>query len=536
MKIHKVALSLAGLVVFGCFFVALFLRDTGNGGLDEARAYKHVEAIASSPHPRMSVANRLVRDYIVKTLKELGYDPEIQSAYITAPDGSPVLALENIVVVARGDGTSKSAVLIAAHYDSARSSPGAGDNAASVAAVLEMLERLRSRERRHNDLIILFTDGEESGLMGAKEFIRNHPRAKDVKLAFNFDARGTHGPILMFESNAVGVSLLSDLRLAVGKVTSTSIAAAVYSRMRNNTDFRIWSEKAIPGFGFAFIGGSEHYHRMSDRPVNLDKNTLAEILRIITGIAIYFGDTSLPRPAGKTAVYYNLFGKHLVILTKDCIVWLAVVSFLLMSGLSVKLLMSLGLKRCALAAVGIAAGVICCGLTLFIAVKATVGFGIGRDEILRMGICLVILVSFSTATVSLVAGFCGEAACSFAGFCILNLCSIVVGAFIPEVGYLFVLPNCMGVATAIFILCIKPTGILDGYVGLPLKFAVNCVSVMLWSPAAYFSAQALPLSLIASGAGFVIVLVSANSIQNVEKLRGGLYKSELMAPQLSADV
>ena len=64
-----------------------------------------------------------------------------------------------------------------AHYDSVPSSPGAGDNAASVAAILEAIRALKAGSALRNDLIVLFTDGEELGLLGAKGFVETYPSA-----------------------------------------------------------------------------------------------------------------------------------------------------------------------------------------------------------------------------------------------------------------------------------------------------------------------------------------------------------------------
>ena len=45
-----------------------------------------------------------------------------------------------------------------------------------------------------NDLIVLFTDGEELGLLGAKGFVETYPALRDIKVTLNFDMRGDYGP------------------------------------------------------------------------------------------------------------------------------------------------------------------------------------------------------------------------------------------------------------------------------------------------------------------------------------------------------
>ena len=117
--------------------------------------------------------------------------------------------------MARVRGTaSTGAVLLAAHYDSAPEAPGAADDGAGVAAILEAVRALRHHPPLRNDLIVVFTDGEEKGLLGARLFVRDHRWVEDVALVLDFEARGNTGPSILFETSAVGMSLLDALLLA----------------------------------------------------------------------------------------------------------------------------------------------------------------------------------------------------------------------------------------------------------------------------------------------------------------------------------
>ena len=61
-----------------------------------------------------------------------------------------------------------------------------------------------------NDLILLFTDAEEAGLLGATAFMAQHPYAKEVGVALNFEARGSGGPVLMFETSNGNARLIQE--------------------------------------------------------------------------------------------------------------------------------------------------------------------------------------------------------------------------------------------------------------------------------------------------------------------------------------
>src|SRR5690606_26753261 len=56
-------------------------------------------------------------------------------------------------------------IVLAAHYDSVPSGPGAADDGAGVAAILEAARALQAGGPPENDVVLLLTDGEERGLL-----------------------------------------------------------------------------------------------------------------------------------------------------------------------------------------------------------------------------------------------------------------------------------------------------------------------------------------------------------------------------------
>jgi aminopeptidase YwaD len=78
---------------------------------------------------------------------------------------------ENLSVdVGRGDRI----VVLAAHHDAVPGSPGANDNAASVAVLLTLLERWIAREPTGVRVRLLFPACEELGYLGARVWVRDH--------------------------------------------------------------------------------------------------------------------------------------------------------------------------------------------------------------------------------------------------------------------------------------------------------------------------------------------------------------------------
>src|SRR5690606_4622401 len=90
-------------------------------------------------------------------LRGMGGDPE--AANFTAL---------NLVGVLPGRDPALPAVALMAHYDTVPTSPGAADDSAGVAAVLESVRALRARGSADRTLVVLLTDAEEIGLDGAR--------------------------------------------------------------------------------------------------------------------------------------------------------------------------------------------------------------------------------------------------------------------------------------------------------------------------------------------------------------------------------
>src|SRR5438270_2873989 len=176
------------------------------------RAMKHLENIARKPHPIGSLAEQEVREYIQKELSAQGLSPVVQEATVVQPRGRGFVVAGTVKnIVARLSGTqSHKAVMLVGHYDSTPTSLGASDDGSAVVVLLETLRALKSSSPLKNDVIFLFTDGEEVGLLGAKAFVDQNPWVRDVGLVLNFEARGNAGPAIMFETSSGNGGLIRE--------------------------------------------------------------------------------------------------------------------------------------------------------------------------------------------------------------------------------------------------------------------------------------------------------------------------------------
>lgn len=240
------------------------------------RAMSHLVRIASEAHPPGSPAHADVREYLLGQLRALGHEPSVQTA-TSAPSGeyfTRVATVRNILARVPGSQPGGRAVLVTAHYDSREIALGAADDASGVVAILESLRALGAGPPLRNDLIVLITDAEELGLLGAEAFVAEHPWMNDVALVISIEMRGGGGPSMMFETGAENGWVIDALRRANPRPAANSIAFEIYQRMRNDTDFTPFKEAGKQGLNFAGIARAHVYHQVYDSPENLDEGTL----------------------------------------------------------------------------------------------------------------------------------------------------------------------------------------------------------------------------------------------------------------------
>ena len=225
------------------------------------------------PHPIGSPANARLREAIVRRLSALGYATELQSGFVCNDDGtcgSPI----NIIATLRGAAALDGAILLAAHYDSVPAGPGAADDGSGIAGVLEIARILAARPASSHPVVLLITDGEEAGLLGALLFVRDHPLAKHVSAAVNWDARGTSGASLMFETGSANTWLMGLFASAIARPMTNSLYYVVYKQLENDTDFTVFKNAGYQGFNFAFVGNVGRYHTPLDNVAHADPSSL----------------------------------------------------------------------------------------------------------------------------------------------------------------------------------------------------------------------------------------------------------------------
>lgn len=276
------------------------------------RAVGHLPVIAEKPHPVGSARHKIVQEYLMKQLSDAGVEPQIQSA-VAIGKGTPleVIVVGNVLGRLKGTDTGKAVVLVA-HYDSLLNSFGASDNGSSVASLLETLRALKAGPPLKNDVIFLFTDGEENGLLGARAFVAEHPWSDDVGVALNFDARGNDGPVLMFETSENNGWLIEQFAEAAPFPMAHSLSYELYRLLPNTTDLTAFKRAGQPGLNFANVDGINRYHTPQDTLEGVEQSSVQHRGSYVLALTRHLGNLDLSQTRTRNAIYFDLFGKWLV--------------------------------------------------------------------------------------------------------------------------------------------------------------------------------------------------------------------------------
>lgn len=302
MNINYKLLSVAGLLIFiQILFIYSFTPPTYSSNptsnaeqFNGQNAFEILKQLMPNdePHPTGSPANKNMRDRIMAQLKNSNLEPIIQAKKQCSLFSSRCVTIENIITIHKGT-SNGDALLLVVHYDSKKRAPGAGDDMAAVATLLENINQLAQAPPTKNDIIFLFTDGEELGMIGATAFAKYHDLMKTVSLVANFEARGSSGPSLLFETGGSSGDAIAHFIKFSKTPSGSSLFSEIYDRMSNNTDFTIFKDMGINGFNFAFTGSPRHYHTALDNVKNLNKNSLQHQGQNQLDVIRAFGDQDL---------------------------------------------------------------------------------------------------------------------------------------------------------------------------------------------------------------------------------------------------
>ena len=227
----------------------------------------------NKPHPVGSELNKLIKERLIAELDKLGIKHEVQKTWACASRYAACAEVENLIGIIPGK-TNAPYLALMAHYDSVPMAPGAGDDGAGVVAILEAARVLKLEAPYDYPIMLLLTDAEENGLIGAEAFFGQHPLAREVGVVLNIEGSGTAGGSMVFRTSENNELLIKSLSHEHDHAYGFSLANEIFKRMPNDTDFSVAMRANIPGMDFAFVGERNHYHTPNDNVENLDVRTI----------------------------------------------------------------------------------------------------------------------------------------------------------------------------------------------------------------------------------------------------------------------
>jgi hypothetical protein len=425
-----------------------------------------------------------------------------------------VARVQNVVARVAGRDPGP-AVLLVAHYDSVPVSPGAADNAAGVAALLETARALRAAPPLRNDVLFLFSDAEELGLLGARGFASGHAWMPRAGLVLNFEARGHRGPAYMFETGPGTGPLMRHFAAAAPHPVAASYFTEIYRRLPNDTDFTVFRDAGLPGFNFAFIDGTTVYHSAEDRADRLSAASLQHHGSYALGLARHFAEEGTSAPAGPAAtVYFNLPFAGLVVVSAF---WMRVAGLVAVLGGAAVVARGIAIGRPGVAAL-LGSTAVALVAVLTAAVIAWIGHRVffaavdlGTDEIEggRLVAGLSLLAAAAVAALQLLAvRRLGRVAVAAGALVIWLALTLLVLVELPGAGHLATAALLGGVPALALVAARRPASPASEALLLGLGAAPI---VLLWAPLTVTVSRALGAGgalLVAAVAALVLLLLT----------------------------
>jgi hypothetical protein len=278
------------------------------GAFSDQHARAHLEMLAGTigSRPVGTAANARARAYVIDQLRIFGYDVRVQEVDARRAEIGRTARVSNIIATLPGE--RREALGLVSHYDSRADTPGAGDDAFGVAVSLEAARVIASITPRRWTTMILVTDAEEEGLMGAAALM-NDPQVRDALAAYiNLESTGSSGPAMLFQTGPGNDWLVRSWARHAPRPRGGSFAIEIYNRLPNDTDFSVLRRHDIPGLNIALVGNSHVYHTSRDTPARVDLRAVRETGENVVAIAAALQGTDITARSSREGTYFDLGG------------------------------------------------------------------------------------------------------------------------------------------------------------------------------------------------------------------------------------
>jgi Peptidase family M28/WD40-like Beta Propeller Repeat len=243
-----------------------------------ARIYGYEKALFDFESKHITKpGNRLAGEYLFNMYRSFGYEPEYQWF---EPRGALGGKTANVIATLRGTENPELVYVVSSHYDSNASGPGADDDSSATAALLEAARVLAKRPMPATIVFASFT-GEESGLLGSREFVR---RAKErgvrIVAALNNDMIGWANDHRLDNTIRYSNAGIRDVQHAASFLTNLITYDARYYKSTDAAAFYEAYGDIVGGIGSYPVLGNPHYHQPTDLLETVNHQLVAETSRM----------------------------------------------------------------------------------------------------------------------------------------------------------------------------------------------------------------------------------------------------------------
>ena len=272
--------------------------------IDRALVEEYLTKIVSyGPRPTGSFACFKTAEYLINEFRDNNLDTKIHNWSRRANRFPKELFIsQNVEGIHYGSYNERTAIIFNAHYDSVKKSPGADDDGSGVASVLAAAAVLSQFDFAHDIRFVLFS-GEENGLLGSSEYVRDlYEDGTDLLVELNAD--------MIANTNTEE----GDKKLRVYGTEDIEWILDVIEQINNDfsidyfLDVRITDEEermgsdyaAFTRYGFETIAFFEgewniHYHSPRDTIDRINIDYLVNNTKIIAATIAYLADiTDIP--------------------------------------------------------------------------------------------------------------------------------------------------------------------------------------------------------------------------------------------------
>jgi hypothetical protein len=233
--------------------------------------------------------NANARAYLQDAYRSFGYtDVRAQAFEARTAVNQPPVPTANILAVLPGTTHPELVYVISSHFDSRAEGPGADDNTSGTAVLLETARVLAARPQAATIIFASLT-GEESGLLGGREFVRV-AKAEGLQLAgvLNNDMVGWANDQRLDNTIRYSNPGIRDIQHAAALgFTDLITYDAFYYKSTDAQAFYDGYGDIVGGIGSYPVLGNPHYHMPHDVLETINHRLVAEVAKTTVASIMY---------------------------------------------------------------------------------------------------------------------------------------------------------------------------------------------------------------------------------------------------------